>query len=268
MLTEQATQYVIDESTEYTSLLAFQDLVIRALRNPKLSPLHTCLYIALVDTYPGLLRGEKTEIEAWRLRENAGWASKASATRFFQDMSAIHAFTYDPGKYDKKTDDRVGSLTPNPDVFPYPEMFDTNSTDRKRKAREAEGKRRNQFKDPRKLMQCPECGSEDLFFDVVAHCKCGYVAEPIRDIPASEIIIEAEIIEAQDDFSASFLDAAPTIPRLAVVPALPVTPAPAPAPLGKHPRGIPCPDCQAREHWRPEPTTWGGTIYVCALCNP
>lgn len=49
---------------------------------------------------------------------------------------------------------------------------------------------------------------------------------------------------------------------------LPATPAPALATvLGRHPRGIACPDCQAREHWRAERADWGGLIYVCAICT-
>lgn len=249
---------------EFTHLLGWQDLVIRALRNPKFSPVYLRLYLSLIDTYPQLLDGKKAEIEVWKVRANAGEVKESSATRFFQDMATIQAIVYEP-TYDKKSGNRRSFVTPLPD-FDIPENFDTNSTDRKRKAKELEEKRRNQFKDPRKLEQCEECGSNDIYFDVTPYCaSCGHVHRTLKDIPAKDIVIEAEVIEVQDNF----LDET-TTPRLAIVKAAPVQlpMTPAPASVGKHPRGIACPDCQARNHWRAEDTSWGGTIYICAICSP
>lgn len=251
----------------YTKELDWHDLVVRALRNQKMSPVYVRLYLALVDTYPGLLSGEKVEIEAWRVRENAGWAKERITTSFFQDMAAINAFVYDPGKYNKKESERVGSLLPNPHVFPYPEGFDTNGVDRKRKAREQEEKRRKQFKNPRQLLQCTECGSEEIFYDVTPYCMaCGHAYETIKSIPASEVTIDAEIIEIADDFFASGDE--PTAPRLAAVSApvqqLPMTPLPLPSPrLGRHRDGWICDRCGQADKFVSVPTTWGGTIDVC-----
>ena len=233
---------------EYTRLLNWQDIVIRALRNSKFSPIYTSLYLSLIDTYPQLLAGEPADINVWRVRENAGWVPERSTTNFFADMQAINAIAYDAGKFEKKGENRTGRVTPIPDHFDVPEGFDTSSTDRKRRAKEKEAERRKQFKNPRQLLQCEECGSEELFWDATPYCMaCGHRHETIKDIPASAITIDAEVIEID-----SFVDE-PTTPRLAVVKpgeniTRTITPAPVALPLlairpvAKDLRGLARPD--------------------------
>lgn len=224
---------------EYTRLLNWQDTVIRALRNSKFSPIYTSLYLSLIDTYPQLLRGEPADIQVWRVRENAGWVPERSTTNFFQDMAAIKAIHYDAGKFEKKMENRTGRITPIPDHFDVPESFDTSATERKRKAKEKEADRRKQFKNPRQLLQCEQCGSEELFWDATPYCMaCGHRHETIKDIPASAITIDAEVIEVD-----SFLDE-PTTPRVNVV-AAPVAeqlPMLTIRPVGKDLRGLARPD--------------------------
>lgn len=256
---------------EVERLLQWQDLVIRVLRNRKVSPVYRDLYIALFDTYPEVLVGQPVSIEPWRLRENAGWASESSATKFFQDMQAIGAFQYVAGKYDGKAGRVPGQLTPNPDLLPYPENFDTKGVERRRKAREAEEKRRKQFKNPLQIMQCEECGSNNLTWEATPTCQdCHHIHSTIKDIPASAITIDAEIIEIEDDI---FLDeptervpVVPKTPRVAITQAeLPAAPA---VQFGKHPRNIACVDCGASNHWYAVTAEWGGTLHRCGICMP
>ena len=253
---------------DYERLLQWQDLVIRVLRNPKMSPVYRELYIALFDTYPDVLKGKAISVEAWRVRENAGWASESSATKFFQDLVSIGAFQYDPGRYKNDEGKRIGCLTPDPDIFPYPESFDTKGAEKRRKAKDAEEKKRKQFLNPLQLFQCEECGSNDLVYDATARCKaCGHVHAPIKDIPAANITIEAELIEIADELDV--WDDSPTIQVGAIQQQqLPETPRPAPITFGKHPRGIACPGCHSLNHWYAVTTDWGGEMHYCGVCMP
>lgn len=257
---------------EFGQMLSAYDVVVRAMRNPKIPDLHFRLYSAMVETYRQLLEGKRQEIEVWRIRNNAGERSERSATRFFQDMVSIGKISYEAG-YDKKSGQRKCVVTPLPG-FDLPEEFDLASLERKKKERQAEEKRRNQFKDPRQMLQCPECGSNHILWDATPRCEdCHTVYPTVKNIPASEIVIEAELIETTDDFS-DWLNEAPTEQRQAVKPEVKIvqTPLPDSAPvsgkIGKHPRGIPCPDCGALESWTPMPAEWGGEVYYCTICYP
>lgn len=239
MLTHITNKMPMTQDEEYQLLVDWQDLVIRALRNPRFSDVYLRLYLSLTDTYPQLLTGEKTEIEVWKVRANAGEVKESSTTRFFQDLSTIGALVYESG-YDKKSGQRKSYVTPLPD-FDAPECFDTKATDRKRRAREAEEKRRKQFRNPLQVYQCEQCGSEDVTYDVVAKCNsCHHVHQPIKDIPASMITIQAEVIEIQDEMSLfdQFLDEQPTAKLIAIRPVaqqLPMVEQPRPRSLPARP---------------------------------
>lgn len=273
-LAAMACQANMPDSADDGQLLNFVDWVIRACRNPKISAHYFRLLVSLVDTYPQLLEvvEKEFEIEVKLVRKNAADVSEKTAERFFKDLSTINVVAY-KSPFDKAAGQRRSYLTPLPD-FTYVETFDTSSVDRKRKAKAEEEKRRNQFRDPRKLWNCEVCGGE-LLYDATAHCKsCGHVHATIKDIPAADITIEAEVHEIADGEEDAWLNEwdTPTVEVQAISPAvqqLPMTPAPAaPASVGKHPRGIACPDCHAMNNWRAVPADWGGEIYVCAICYP
>jgi hypothetical protein len=268
MVTQRVTMLNEQDSLneEYTRSLSWEDLVVRALRNPKYPPIYFRLYVSLVYTYPQLLEGESVEIEVWRVRENAGWAPERSTTNFFQDMVAIDAIAYLPGKYEKKVERRVGKVTPTPDIFDAPESFDTSGTERKRKAKDAEAKRRSQFMNPHTLFPCSNCGSTLVDYTLVPTCtQCGHKDEPLENIPAAAITIDAEIIDVQEENQ--FLDE-PTR-KLASIPKTPVlVQAVLPSPqVGMHPRKIACPACRKKDQWYAHDTSYGTKMYVCR-CTP
>lgn len=229
---------------DYQRLLSSQDLMIRTIRNSKFSDVNVRLYLSLVDTYPSLLDGQRTEISVWEVRKNAGEKSDDSATRFFKDLDAIGAIKYEL-IFDRKTGARKSFVTPLLD-FDAPEIFDTKSIERKKKAAAAERKRKGQFIDPRKINMCENCGSTNLVYAATPSClDCFHIHQTIENIPARDIIIEAEIIEAADDIFAfdSFLDQ-PTEKMQAV------RPAPVQA-LLPEPALPPMPDVACRKCGRP-----------------
>lgn len=261
---------------DYAAILEWQDIVVRALHNPKMSAHYFRLFVAFIDDHPELLQevGLRKEIEVISIREHAGDMAEKTAGRFFKDLAEIGAIKYET-PFDKELGKRRSFVT-SLSSLSYPESFDTNTPSRKRRAKEAEEKAEKQFKDPRKLWFCEVCGG-DLFYDATPHCKsCGHVHATIKDIPAAEITIEAEVHEIAegDDAWLNEWDT-PTIEVQAVRPGaiqqqqLPETPRPAPASVGKHPRGIACPDCHSLNHWKAVPTTYRDEpIYVCAICYP
>lgn len=190
-----------DMPSDYEELLNLVDLAERAMRNPKLSAAYFRLFLSLVHTYPQILHGDRVPVEVWRIQEN-GASKKQVTTNFFNDMNAIGAFIYE-SVFRREANERESFVTATPNT-PFPETFDVMSVDRKRRAKEAEEKRRNQFKDPRQMLQCPECGSNHILWDATPRCEnCHTVYPTVKDIPAENIVIEAEIIELADD---PFLD--------------------------------------------------------------
>lgn len=206
--------------SEYQKLFQWADLVSRTIRNGKMSPAYRLLYISLVDAYPAVFVGNRTEIQVHSIRENAGWISKRSANDFLRDMESIAALEYNPGSYNQKENARPGYIKANPDIFPYPESFDMQSAERKRKAREREEKKRNEIKHQLQILECEMCGSASIVNDVIAKCtSCGHVHDPILGVPSALITIEAEVVELPDggeEEEDDFLDQAPA-PRQAPV---------------------------------------------------
>lgn len=189
---------------EMEKMLTWQDLVVRTLRNRNMSPVYRELYISLVDTYPDLLTGRRVAISLWKVRENAAWASKESCTKFMQDLRELNAFVlYDPGKYDQKEENRIGYLMVNLDVFAYPELLDTKKTEGRRRARAAEKKKLESYRQLLSISQCEICASENLEYDVLIHCKsCGHNHEPLIGLAQGTITITEEA-EIADEFSAA-----------------------------------------------------------------
>ena len=258
---------------DYAAILEWQDVVVRALHNPKMSAHYFRLFVAFVDDHPELLQqiGLRKEIEVISIREHAGDMAEKTAGRFFKDLAEIGAIEYET-PFDKELGKRRSFVT-SLSALSYPEGFDTNTPSRKRRAKEAEEKAEKQFKDPRKLWHCEICGG-DLLYDATPHCKsCGHVHAAIKDIPAAEITIEAEVHEVVEGKDWLNDWDTPAIEVQAVSPAvqqqqLPETPRPAPIIFGKHPRGIACPDCHSLNHWYAVTTDWGGEMHYCGVCMP
>lgn len=165
------------------------DLVCRTLPNNNMSFGYRCLFIALNQTYPCLVDGTSTQVSVWEVRKAAGWASKDGATKFFRDMQSIGVFTYESGQYDKKEQERSGYLTPNPDVFPYPETFDTRSCENRKKERKAAQDRRDLALEALKRFNCENCGSMQLGY--IAKCEsCGHIHTQDLPIPVAQIEVK------------------------------------------------------------------------------
>src|SRR6266704_3612179 len=124
---DQKIEEVVDE----------YDLVFMTIRNKHMSFAYRFMYLSLVESAPGLLNGLSMQINVYKIRVNAGWVSQASATNFFADMQTIGALKYDPGTYNRdepnEEERRKGHVIPNPDVFPFPERFDTRACEKRRK---------------------------------------------------------------------------------------------------------------------------------------
>lgn len=165
------------------------DLICRALTSKKLSLADRLLYIALNQTYPCLIDGISTQVSVKKVREQAAWIGSNSATRFFRDMQSIGAFTYDDGTYDKKQKDRVGYLVPNPDIFPYPELMDTQSVQKREKERKAAKDKRDLVLEALKRFNCENCGSMQLGY--IAKCEsCGHIHTQDLPIPVEQIEVK------------------------------------------------------------------------------
>lgn len=248
------------DTSDYEKLLQWADLVSRTIRNPKYSDAYCRMYLSTLDIYPQILEGLPVPIEVWRIREGAGWRSERTTSNFFRDMNAIQGFVYDGGYYNKKTKDRIGTITATPKT-PFPEEFDTNSLERKRKARDKEEKRRQQFKDPRQIIRCEVCDSEDILWSATPTCqKCHHVHKTITGIKPGEIVIEGEVHEIADE---AWLDEE-TEARPAVQVQAVQQPLAAPARAhGRHPRGIACPMCKRNDRWYGVESEWGETLYSC-----
>jgi hypothetical protein len=189
----------------FESLVEVQDLWVRTIRNTKMTFADKLLYIALVDTYPGLLEGLTLRISVCLVRENAGWIAKNPAGNFFQDMQTIGALVYNPGVYEKKTNERMGTVIPLPDKFPYPETFDLKSVEKRRKAREEQSKKNKEMQAAWRTFQCEACGSIDIRYDLIPLCgSCRHKHEAVKDIEASRITIaDAEEGDESDAWEAS-----------------------------------------------------------------
>lgn len=252
-------------TAEYEELINMIDLFVRGMRNPKFTPIYFRLFFALINLHPGILKGEKVPVEVHTLREWAGWTKERVTSNFLQDMNEIGAFIYESGKYDKVGNKRVGYIT-GTNLTQYPESFDVVTLDRKKKAKEAEAKRRKQFKNPLQIMQCEECGSNNISWDATCRClDCKHEHAPIKDIPASMITIEAEVIELADDvfFAPTEKIPVPSTPiPAAIQEELPQTPIPEIV-LARHSRGWICDKCGQADKFVSIPTQWGGTMEIC-----
>lgn len=204
----------------YVRLVEWKDCVTEAMHNEKFSPYYLRMYMALINAHPELLQGDESDLQVKLLRADAGGIGAPTATRFFRDMSMIGAFEYSSGEpvgNGRTFEARIGHIKPNPSIFPHPELFDTNALDRKRKAKEAEAKRRSQFIDPRQLFECEICGSKHLVYSATAVClDCHHVHEPIINIPVDQIVIKGEVVEIIEE--GDYTDEGPTLILTAIRP--------------------------------------------------
>ena len=177
-----------------------QDLESRARCNRKITHADYRLYMSLISTYPQLLTGKPTSIRVWEVRENAGWVSEASASQFFQTMVTIGAFAYDPGKFSRDEQQRQGLVTADLKIFPYPEAFDMRSTESRKKKRESEKEKRDVMRLALLILQCENCGSSEIRYDLLPTCKeCGHKHAPLTGIDASRLTIAPEKADAAGD---------------------------------------------------------------------
>ncbi|SRR5260221_495539 len=179
---------------KYETTLEWQDLAVRAIRNPKIPHVYFRLYLALVEKWPGILTGELiTDFSSWQLRELAGWPSKESTTKFINDLKAIGAILeYDSGSPEKGEDGkitRLGTIRGDPDIMPYPELWRLSETDQRKKEREAQ---KNRDAQRTLVLACEKCGGK-IRYDLLPTCKdCGHKHQAILNIPASRVSIEPE----------------------------------------------------------------------------
>ena len=184
----------------YEQQLERDDIRTRAIRNPKMSAAYRLLFVSMLDTYTNILNGEKTAINVWQIRENAGWISERTVSYFLNDLQAIGALIYDPGQYSKDEEKREGFITTDIDIFPYPEKFDTRSTEGRKKARESEKEKRDAGRLALLILQCENCGSSEIRYDLLPTCKeCGHKHAPLTGIDASRLTIALEKADAAGD---------------------------------------------------------------------
>jgi hypothetical protein len=191
-----------DLESRFQVLLDFLDVEQRSRRNKKIPPVFHVLYISLIEMYPGLLDSEPCKVLIWKVRENAGWVSARSATNFFQDMATLGAITYEPCPGDVEAERWEAWVVPHDDIFPYPEMFDFLSTERRKRAREKERERRNR----RALVTyCEKCGSPSMTYDLHPVCgSCGHkhAIETVRVNQITLVSVEdglSEIFEKEGE---------------------------------------------------------------------
>lgn len=160
-----------------------QDLAARAMRNKNMSIAYRVMYIALVNTYPDVLKGVPVTVNICKIRENGGWVSESCGTKFMNALIALDAISYDPGKYDDKTNTRDGVIIANLSVFPFPEYFDTRKLEKETAARK---KQKGKLDDMRRawlILHCEQCGSPEIEYAVRPVCKkCGHRHDIIQGV--------------------------------------------------------------------------------------
>jgi hypothetical protein len=170
-------------SQDYEVMLDRYDIIIRALRNEKMPLTSRAVYIALVDTWPDTLTGERIAVNSETLRANAGVAER-SVKSFFHDMKEIEAGWHEPGSRGI-----CGYFTCNIDLFPYPERFDMRNTQERAKGRAREAEKRDKI---RLILECEEChaGPEYIKYGLLPTCKnCGHKHQIIRNVPATALTV-------------------------------------------------------------------------------
>ena len=197
------------------------DLVIRAIRNSKISHVYFRLFFSLVDTYPTILTGELiTDFQASKVRENAGWASKESCTKFLNDLRTVGAILeYDPGKYEQEDNIRLGAIRGNPEMMPYPELWRLTETDQRNKERMAQKRRDDQ---KMLVLECVKCGSNRISYNLLPTCKnCGHRHQMIYGVPVENISINPDTPVPELELDIAEQTTEPITPILAPM-ALPV----------------------------------------------
>lgn len=277
------------EKAENQLYLDELDFIARIVQIPALnmSPQDKLLYIASVEAYPALISEESTNLpivdfSVRRVREGAGGASKNAAGNFMRAMTEAGAWGYESGSWDGE--DRIGSITPH-SLFLMPEDVNLKSAEARKKARERAAEEAKRLRQNLLLDGCEECASPELLYDLIPHCKsCEHVHDAIRDVPASAIKVVEEVELEQDPLSrllAQPCQAAPigaiveteiietssmtTMDMLDFITADEIS---QDVPGVVHPHGSFCPECGSPNAWRAIPTSYGSTIFVCALCYP
>lgn len=189
--------------TKYGDSVGREDLFWRLVENPNVSPVYKLMYFSLCELYPQLLEGDFALIDLQAIRTKVA-ISRQSASQFMQDMLAVKAFhSYEAGNFDLKTKEcSEGMVVPDPEVFPYPEFFNTKATENRRRARDVEKKRRDRLS-AGLVLQCSECGSDSIMYALLPTCKnCGHKHRPLENMPVERISIEPEANNVDDDIKA------------------------------------------------------------------
>lgn len=171
-----------EENASMTTLVEVQlnllDLNERAMQNPNITALDFRLAMSLVTTYPKILTGERTPINASHIRQRGGKPDPKSVSSFLAALDAVGYVRYEPGGYDesaKEPDERrVGHITANMDVFPFFELWKLKETSSRKKKNAKEKEKRAAMMESFRILHCEGCGSTQITYDVEPVCKCGY----------------------------------------------------------------------------------------------
>jgi len=163
---EKLTRQLEDTST-------FSDLALGIIANRNTPPAYAMLYLSMISTYPRLLLGEPADIQVWLIRQNAGWQSVDSATRFLRDLVEVGAGEYDSGRLEG--DERIGRFTPHLDVFLDVRNFNFKDLEKVKKNREAANQRNKAIR-----LRCV-CGSTRMVYEgLCEECRQRYPLEVIE----------------------------------------------------------------------------------------
>lgn len=192
-MSSHVASQMVSSGQDDSCLLSLVDVMVRAMRNPKIPDAYVRLYDCLVEKFPQLLEGETVLFQVHELREAAGWKSKRLTASFLKALVEIGAIQYDMGNFNKSANQRTGTIVPNEEIFPYPETFDLRQTKEAKKARESAREKQRELKAALLPVECPQCGNAHLLYDITAKCPdCGHVQEPYVGIPSRLITVDEE----------------------------------------------------------------------------
>lgn len=187
-----ATHAILGELDD-SSLVNLVDTLDRAAANGKITDAQFRMFYTLLSRHSELLEGNPVSLQMHEERAACGWKSKAVAAAFFKALVEIGAISYDSGKYSQSGNERIGLVTPNDDVLPYPETFDLRNSKALKADRESKREKQRELKAALLPIECPQCGNAHLLYDITAKCPdCGHMQEPYVGIPSRLITVDDE----------------------------------------------------------------------------